>query len=169
MKDNNNAKHKKYLVLTAYKCWQYLRQLYTRTDSSATAELAVTLTEYYKQIDLIRSHMKCGTCMCLIGLKPPPPPEEDLCARSSALNFSEIPMIFYRRIPWVVPECSAKFQPNYSRFCEMAAILNKKNNFFCNFLKIYFWLFQRNLAGTLLGVRGTLSVNLTLNDLDPGK
>ena len=29
-----------------------------------------------------------------------------------------------------------------------------------------FWVFQQNLVGTLLGVRGTLSTNLTSNDLD---
>ena len=32
---------------------------------------------------LIRSHMKCGTYMCLIGVQPPPPPEDPKCVLES--------------------------------------------------------------------------------------
>ena len=49
------------------------------------------------------------------------------------LNFKEIPMIFYTHISWAVPECSAKFGPNCSKFREMAAILNQKNSYFALF------------------------------------
>ena len=113
-------------------------------------------------------------------------------------------MIFYTHISWLVPECSAKFGPNYSIFHETAAILIRKNHIFalfshsilvipmklgrdiargkghlvCEFdlkrprpsemaatfrvwnhifalFRNLFWLFQRNLVGKLLGVRGT--------------
>ena len=43
---------------------------------------------------------------------------------------------------------------------EMAAILNFKNHI-CNFSPNLYWLFQRSLVVTLLGVRRTLCWNLT--------
>ena len=46
--------------------------------------------------------------------------------------------------------------------------LGSEIRFFALFSNL-FWLFQRNLVGTLPGVRGTLSVNLTSNNLDLGK
>ena len=82
--------------------------------------------------------------------------------------FAEIPMIFCTHVYWVVPECSAKFGPKCSRFHEMAAIIYKKITLLHFFLSPY-QLFQRNLIGTLLGLKGTLCANLTLHDLDLGK
>ena len=46
--------------------------------------------------------------------------------------------------------------------------LMKKESNFCTFLQIYVWLFQQNMAGTLLGVRRTLSVNMTSMTLTLG-
>ena len=34
-------------------------------------------------ICVFRSHMKCGTYMCLMGLKPPLPPEDPKCVLES--------------------------------------------------------------------------------------
>ena len=88
-----------------------------------------------------------------------------LCSEPSALSFAEIPIIFCRHVFWVDLGCSAKSGPSCLRFQEMAAILNRKNHIF-HFSPNLFWLVQQNLVGTLLGVRGTLSANLTLNNLD---
>ena len=57
----------------------------------------------------------------------------NLCASSRALIIAEIPMIVCIHIPWVVPENSAKFWPNCSRFREMVAILIEKNHIFALF------------------------------------
>ena len=51
-----------------------------------------------------------------------------LCA--SPLNFAKILMIFCTQVSWVVPECSAKFGTESSRFPKMAGILNFKNHTF---------------------------------------
>ena len=51
----------------------------------------------------------------------------------SALNFAEILIIFWRHISWVVPECTAEFGTNCSRFRELAAILTWKNHIFALF------------------------------------
>ena len=59
----------------------------------------------------------------------------NLCAGPSALNFVDIPMIFCAHIPWVVPDCSAKFGPNCLRFGKMAVILNRKNYIFASFFQ----------------------------------
>ena len=40
---------------------------------------------------------------------------------------------------------------------------------FLHFSPTLFWLFQRYLVGTLVGVRSTLSADLTSNDIDLGK
>ena len=84
----------------------------------------------------------------------------NLCPGPAAFNFAEIPVIFHKHISWVVAESSAKFGPNCSRFRKMAAILHRKITFL-HFSPNLIWLFQRNLVGKLLGVKGTLSVNLT--------
>ena len=89
----------------------------------------------------------------------------NICTGPSALNFAEISMIFCTQISLVIPECSAKFGPNCSKFHKMDAILNRKNPLL-HFSPNLFWLFQWNLVGTLLGFRCTLSANLTWNDLD---
>ena len=46
---------------------------------------------------------------------------------------------------------------------------NHLESHFCTFSPNLFWLFKRNLVGILQGIRGTLSTNLTSNDLDLGK
>ena len=56
--------------------------------------------------------------------------DRDLCTTPSPLNFQEIPMIFCTHVSCAVPECSAKFGSKCSRFCEMTAILHKKNHTF---------------------------------------
>ena len=53
----------------------------------------------------------------------------NLCAGASALNFTEIFMIFSRHIFSWSGAALAKFQSNCSRFRKMPAILNKKITF----------------------------------------
>ena len=54
----------------------------------------------------------------------------NLCKIDCARSRTEIPVIFCTHISWVFPECSVKFGPNCLRFCEMAAILIRKNHIF---------------------------------------
>ena len=56
----------------------------------------------------------------------------NVCPRPSALIYTEIPMIFCWHMFWVVPECSAKFEPNFSR---LALVLNQKYHIFAIFVK----------------------------------
>ena len=57
-------------------------------------------------------------------------------------------------------EYSAKFWPNCSRFHK-----SWKKSHFSSFSPNLFWLFQQNLVETLLGVRDTMSGNMTSNNL----
>ena len=108
---------------------------------------------------------RAGSLYSQLG-PPPPPPQEapkcviESCPGTSTLNFAEILMIFCTHISWVVPECSAEFGPK----CEMAVILNRKITFL-HFSDNLFGVLQPNLVRTLPLMRGTLSANLTSNDL----
>ena len=100
----------------------------THLHNRATNSLAFTVCIF------IRSHMKCGTYICLIGLKLPPTPDPKCVLESysepGALNFTEILMIYCRHIYWVVSKYSVKVGPNCSRFRKMTAILNRKKYIF---------------------------------------
>ena len=87
---------------------------------------------------------------------------------SDLAQFAEIPMIFYHKnthISWVVLEYSATFGPNCSIFCDMAAILKFKNHTFAHFSQSILDI-RTKLGRDIAGVKGTLSVNFTSNDLD---
>ena len=78
--------------------------------------------------------MKCGTYNVFDWFETADTGDKNVfwnpCPGLSALNFAQIPMIFCRRIFWVVPECSAKFGHNCSIFCEIAAVLNLRYHIF---------------------------------------
>ena len=118
---------------------------------------------------IIRLHMKCGTYV-FDSIEAAATAGSKMCYRIflPALNITEIPVILCIHIPWVVwgavqnfsviAQDSTKWQP-FS--FEKITFLHLSPNLFS--------LFQQNLAGTLLGVRGTLSRNMTSNDLNLGK
>ena len=97
--------------------------------------------------------------------------EEDpncTCARTvvpdPTASFLEIPMIFCRHIPWVVLECSAKFRCNCN--------FQLKNYIFALLSKSILVIPTKpgkDIAWGRTRLLGTLSGNITSNDLDPGK
>ena len=111
---------------------------------------------YYQCYNVFRSHMKCGTYICHINVfdsvEAAAATGSNLYPGSSILNITVIPIIFWRliHVPWVVPECSAKFWPNCSSFHKMVANLNKASHF-CTFLQISFGYSKETWQGHCLG------------------
>ena len=90
---------------------------------------------------IIRSHLKCGTCMFLIGSKLPSPQLEPKCVleslpHSSAFIVTEISMIYCIHKSWVVLMCSENYWPNYLRSHRIVVILNEKSHV-CTSPQIY--------------------------------
>ena len=115
--------------------------------------------------------MKCGTYIVYVSDRVEAATGSKMCCPIFVLNLAPSSL---QRYHWYFADtylglsrsaASAIFGPNCSRFCEMVAILNWKNHIFALF-SASIWLFQQSLVGTLLGVRDTLSVNLTSNDLN---
>ena len=127
---------------------------------------------------LVKFHMKCGTYMFLILLKWEVAAAitkrrriqivcSNHCAGSSLLIFTKIPMIFCRhssggpglhcKIFGLIAQGCVRWWP----FWIKKTLLHFYPNLFC--------LFQWKLSRTLLGLRGTLSRNMTSNDLKLGK
>ena len=106
-----------------------LRTNIDSTQAYSTVRGSLTLTPLSI---IIRSHIKCGTYMCLIGLKPPLQDKKKCVIES--LSLTQCPQ-FFRDHDDILqthilggPEGGAKFGPNCSIFRDMAAILNFKNH-----------------------------------------
>ena len=93
--------------------------------------------KYIFALFVVRSYMKCGTYMCLIGWN-----RCHSCSRiKNVLSnlFPDLAPSTLQRCWWyfahsrVVQECCVKYGSNCSRFCEMAAILNRKDHIFALF------------------------------------
>ena len=86
----------------------------------------------------------------------------------SPLNFVEIPMIFCKHVSCLFPSAVQNLCPSARDSTKWWPFCIKKITLL-HFSPRNLGLLQGNLAGTLLGVRGTFTANLTSNDLDLGK